>query len=418
MAVQGSEVQFAKTGLEEYVEDANEALRFKLVKQKEDVESDQHFKPEMTHQIYGDNENIFGYRGLKIDLWMTSDTLDTFVGFSYDDKISPKRTDGVEPDKIVDPLTGILAPGSFVTSKEEFVKKVEAERDFRPMGEKVHSYSKDDKSGVTNQYEVYMCQEATPGFRQYHDRLQSWIMFYIDAASYIDIDDDSWRFFLLFQKYNVAGTERFAVCGYMTVYEYYAYGRETNMKRPRISQMLILPPYQKRGLGSELLNTVYRFYWGDSKVVDITVEDPSDNFVRLRDAVDTKNCLKLPTYSKQSVMSGFSEDIAKSAATELKLCRKQARRIYEIVRLHYTKINDPEEYRNYRVDVKRRLNIPYEKEKSQLDKLSKALKPEEFTAATINITNRDQRLENLHRQFTELEEHYRYVLDRVAETAA
>ena len=34
-------------------------------------------------------------------------------------------------------------------------------------------------------------------------------MFYIDAASYIDIDDDSWRFFLLFQKYKVGGRERY-----------------------------------------------------------------------------------------------------------------------------------------------------------------------------------------------------------------
>ena len=24
------------------------------------------FKPEMCHQIYGDNENVFGYRGLKV----------------------------------------------------------------------------------------------------------------------------------------------------------------------------------------------------------------------------------------------------------------------------------------------------------------------------------------------------------------
>ena len=30
------------------------------------------------------------------------------------------------------------------------------------------------------------------------------------------------------------------------------------MKRPRISQMLVLPPFQRRGLGAQLLNTVYR----------------------------------------------------------------------------------------------------------------------------------------------------------------
>ena len=36
-------------------------------------------------------------------------------------------------------------------------------------------------------------------------------------------------------------------------------------------------------------------------MVDITVEDPSDNFVRLRDYVDTKNCLPLKAFSKEEV---------------------------------------------------------------------------------------------------------------------
>lgn len=36
-------------------------------------------------------------------------------------------------------------------------------------------------------------------------------------------------------------------------------------------------------------------------MVDITVEDPSDNFVRLRDFVDTKNCLGLAAFAKQEV---------------------------------------------------------------------------------------------------------------------
>ena len=83
-------------------------------------------------------------------------------------------------------------------------------------------------------------------------------MFYIDAASYIDIDDDSWRIFLMFEKYGSVGEQRYAIAGYLTVYQYYAYGRDVNMKRPRISQMLILPHYQRQGLGAILLETVYR----------------------------------------------------------------------------------------------------------------------------------------------------------------
>ena len=126
-------------------------------------------------------------------------------------------------------------------------------RVFRPMGELVNTITNEE-----TQFEVYKCEESTARFRDYHERLQAWIMFYIDAASFIDIDDDSWRMFLMFEKTGGPGSERYAVVGYITVYQYYAYGRETNRTRPRISQMLVLPPYQRRGLGSQLLETVYR----------------------------------------------------------------------------------------------------------------------------------------------------------------
>jgi len=40
--------------------------------------------------------------------------------------------------------------------------------------------------------------------------------------------------------------------------------------------------------------------------------------------------------------------------------QKQARRVYEILRFEATNLADVEEYRAYRLDVKRRLNIPYQ----------------------------------------------------------
>ena len=62
---------------------------------------------------------------------------------------------------------------------------------------------------------------------------------------------------------------RYGIVGYATVYQYYAYPANV---RPRISQVLVLPPYQKKGLGSRLLNTIYQHYMNDDKVVDITGE--------------------------------------------------------------------------------------------------------------------------------------------------
>jgi len=348
-----------------------------------------------------------------VRLYMSAGSLMGYISHEFEDKVDPVKTDGVTADDVISPLVKILAPGSFTDNKEQFLAHINSDKEtkFKPMGELVNTITNEGA-----QFEVYYCEESTPRFREYHERLQAWIMFYIDAASFIDIDDDCWRMFLMFEKTGSPGSERYAAVGYITVYQYYAYGRETNRTRPRISQMLVLPPYQRRGLGSQLLETVYRNYLKNDKVIDITVEDPSDNFVRLRDFVDTKNCLKLSAYGKNEVLKGFSDDMTIAAGKDLKICKKQARRIYEIIRLHYTSMADQEQYRGYKMDVKKRLNIPYRKEQSQLSKLQKLLKPQEFAAAMVNITNKEQRLEILEKQFTELETHYKSVLEKVAAT--
>ena len=43
----------------------------------------------------------------------------------------------------------------------------------------------------------------------------------------------------------------------------------------------------------EILNTIFKDYRSVEKVIDITAEDPSEDFQRVRDYVDALNCLKL-----------------------------------------------------------------------------------------------------------------------------
>ena len=103
--------------------------------------------------------------------------------------------------------------------------------------------SKIDEFVVKNEnFVIYAADDTIPGFREYHDKLQPWIMFYIDAASYIDVDDSNWRFFLIFEKFKDSdGSDRYAIAGYATVYQYYAYPANT---RPRISQVRLPIPYK------------------------------------------------------------------------------------------------------------------------------------------------------------------------------
>lgn len=38
---------------------------------------------------------------------------------------------------------------------------------------------------------------TAPGFQEYHERLQTFLMWFIETASFIDSDDDRWDFFLV-----------------------------------------------------------------------------------------------------------------------------------------------------------------------------------------------------------------------------
>ncbi|OON18654.1 hypothetical protein X801_05491 [Opisthorchis viverrini] len=59
----------------------------------------------------------------------------------------------------------------------------------------------------------------------------------------------------------------YAFIGYMTIFKFYAY--PANL-RPRLSQVLILPPFRNNGHASELLQTFYRDFVHIPNVRDIT----------------------------------------------------------------------------------------------------------------------------------------------------
>nr|CAG4637028.1 EOG090X06NC [Ceriodaphnia reticulata]SVE72949.1 EOG090X06NC [Ceriodaphnia reticulata] len=403
------EGSYKKNILQSFIIDSNEALNFKLVREPTDVENDETtFKPEMSHQIFGENESIFGYQNLEVNLYYTAGKLNTYLGMKYTKQVDPKQFEGATADDVMGAISPKLPPG-FMTNLDDFLVSLNKEQSFKPPGELLSTYTAKQGS-VEKSFEMYSCKIEEPGFRSYHERLQTFLLWYVDAASFIDVDDDRWRFYLIFEKYPCEGGHRYAICGYATVYLYFAYPNKT---RPRISQFLVLPPFQRLGLGAELLNVIYRSFLKDSNILDITVEDPSDEFVRIRDFVDAKNCQKLASFSKDKLQQGFNAEMVEEAQRELKINKKQARRVYEILRFQATNIANSEEYRGYRLDVKRRLNIPYQKEAADYKKLEKALNPEELRS-TLSTSTKEQRIENLEKQYQILENEYRNVFKRIS----
>lgn len=52
--------------------------------------------------------------------------------------------------------------------------------------------------------------------------------------------------------------------------------------------------------------------------------------------------------------------MAKEACNKFKINKKQARRVYEILRLKATNLSDKSAYLAYRLEVKNRLNAPFQ----------------------------------------------------------
>ena len=145
--------------METFVSDSNEALSFRLIRDETELKSIEAengetvdakiFSPEMSHQIYGDKENIFGYRGLKIELWMSAATLKAFVRMKAEETLSLEMSEGVSPDPVIPPLVKILAEDQVTENLNSFTAEILSEKEtkFVPHGEKIAEFQAQPRDG-------------------------------------------------------------------------------------------------------------------------------------------------------------------------------------------------------------------------------------------------------------------------------
>lgn len=388
----------AKSNLEAFVLKASDAVDLKLIKKIEDLDNDEIvFHPEFTHQIFGDTEMIFGYKGLKIKMYYTASKLRLYFNVDYQDKVDPKETDGIEADDVLNAVKTKLELQNYFTNPDKFVQCLQDESSFQPYGKKLHEFIHEDSC-----FEIYYVNHETKDFIQdYHEQMQHFLLWFIDGASYIDTDDERWDFFVIYERVKSSNNYQYHFVGYSSVYRYYAYPDNI---RPRISQVLVLPPFQRKNVGFNLLKTINNYYISVPKAIDITVEDPSDNFCQLRNHVDCLNCVNLVSFSPENLKKGWTKDKEEEARDIYKIHKQQARKVYEILKLKHTNINNPEEYKKYRLEVKARLAAPLLKNKK-----SKFV-PQKQEVETIP---KEAIIEELASAYKELEAEYLKTINRI-----
>lgn len=206
-----------------------------------------------------------------------------------------------------------------------------------------------EKNGET--YEIWRGSLADPAVKQLIRRIQITALFFIEGGSYIGLDTDGnddpvhslarWSVFFVYKKQAIPGaTEKheYVFQGFSTVYDFWKYQPpspprtadahnapikpkvddswelphgDLNLahlpRRARISQFLILPPYQGKGIGALLYDTIFDLYIADASTKEITVEDPNEDFDLLRDICDLRYLRKdVPEFAALSINSKVS----------------------------------------------------------------------------------------------------------------
>lgn len=300
------EEPFAKRrkGEKENSMSAQEAISFHLLRRVDGqvvMEEDGTFPPQMTHQLFGEDEVIKGYDALEIDIWLTPQ-LQALV----DVKFAQKEAGATD---LAAPFRELWGDVPFYTQKADFDKALqdEAPLALSDLGEQVATADTDEGT----QFLLLRSQLATASaqLKALHARLQPLLVFFVDGASAIDAEDEGWELYVAVER---APDGALDVVGFATTFAFYRYPEGSRL---RLSQVLVLPPHQGRRLGSLLLEAV-AVRAEELGAADLTFEDPTEQLQRMRDKLDLQRALALgwPRRASEETVAAALADKGKGKA--------------------------------------------------------------------------------------------------------
>ncbi|ORY84961.1 acyl-CoA N-acyltransferase [Protomyces lactucae-debilis] len=296
-------------------------------------------QPKWTYALFGETEQIFGYKKLRIRLYIHALTLQTWLDVRYEEQLAVSLGVHMEPveEILLNHLphqTKVCINGKVVSSDASQLKTVDVaawkkavvseSRSGTQYKKPIHFYTRAGKTFA-------ILKLALPDSQDCVSWMQIFSLLYIEGASLIDEEDERFDVFVV---YETQDGQPIRFVGYCTCYKYYFYDKATHafdVVRYRISQFLTLPHFQKQGHGGQLYDTIFADCQRDSKVLEVTVEDPSEAFDDLRDRRDFSRLLRertLETLAGQGLIP--SPAAISDASRKAKMAPAQFRRMLEL----------------------------------------------------------------------------------------
>ncbi|KAJ6255448.1 histone acetyltransferase type b catalytic subunit [Anaeramoeba flamelloides] len=340
------------------------------------------FSPDFTHQFFGPQESIFGYKNLSIILSFTPSASYCLFELKHDGSLQLQQTQALGTPDIRGKIAPYFPKDCFLTTKRRFTEQVNNEKNkntFEIPGKIVKRFQLGKQTFV-----ITMGTFQDPDFVMYFERIQHFILWFCDGSSTLDVTDTNWRVWIIFEENqdqekkeskNENENEKdlyFTFVGFSYAYLFTLPNndifkqKQINMQeilqsRLRISNFLILPAFRDIGISAYLLRSIYEYSFNshqiDSKkkekeiekekemekskenekrkekkfndnsfaISQITTEDPNETLQNVRSAFDLWNYSSLKIKPNHYLTQNQVSEICK----KIKICFRQFRICYE-----------------------------------------------------------------------------------------
>ncbi|XP_021901463.1 histone acetyltransferase type B catalytic subunit [Carica papaya] len=271
--------------------DASECIKIYLVSSKEELGALDGccINPVDLNSFFDKDGKIYGYKGLKINVWVSC------ISFhAYADIIYESSSDGGKGITDLKSALQRIFAETLVENKDDFLQTFSTQSDFvrnivsngevlQPKApNRLITKSNSDSEASTADVEVVRLGIGNSIAGHLYSRLVPLVLLLIDGSNPIDVTDPGWELYLLIQQGPPC-----RLLGFSAVYRFYRY---PDSSRLRLSQILVLPPYQHMGYGSYLVEVLNNVAISEN-VYDLTVEEPLEYFQHIRTCVDIHRLL-------------------------------------------------------------------------------------------------------------------------------
>ncbi|KAF1967751.1 acyl-CoA N-acyltransferase [Bimuria novae-zelandiae CBS 107.79] len=353
--------------MDEYITHASECFEINLTRPSKDGVGDpvfnESFGPTHTYQFFGNREEIIGYKDPTIQLSFRANDMKPVLRRGFEEKVElPDEAYSEEYFKFdfEAPFKEYLPSYALDPSEAvpENAQNDPTSKDWRPPGTQLHKFALHGK-----QYEVWVTSFTDPAAKQIWENMQILPMLFIEGASLPELDADwslqRWSLYLLYEVTPIEeDISSYTLAGFSTTYRFWTLPTLEIMRatkslpspptstngdankwspprltqdpetfrinehvdpleqpsRERISQYLILPPYQGQSLGATLYETIFADLVKKPYIHEITVEDPDEAFDAMRDYSDIAYLRGLPSFNSLTIPSTIPKEyLAKDA---------------------------------------------------------------------------------------------------------